>query len=64
MNKTGILLRIALVIVTFCLGGFLGTWILRDYNILNIMIFFCICSVLGMLIHKIDKIIVEKFSNK
>lgn len=64
MNKTGTLLRIVLLITTLFLGGFLGTWMLKDYNILKVMMFFGSCSVLGVFIHKIDKIILEKFGNK
>ena len=52
MNK---LFRVILFVFALVIGGWLGITLLMDFEFIKIFIFFVICSLLGAVLHQIDK---------
>ena len=46
--------RLILFVTALALGGWLGIIFLADFELLKTLVFFAICSVLGLIFHKID----------
>ncbi len=47
--------RIILFITALAIGGLLGTIFLVGFETLEMLVFFAVCGLLGVLFHQIDK---------